>query len=266
MEKLQLWPDIPPLWNPADNREQPWLEFYPHPDCGERGCVLVFPGGGYGVRAGHEAEPIARAANKAGFHGAVCHYRVQFREQPQALDLGPLYDAQRAIRILRAHAREWGIGKVATLGFSAGGHLCASAGTLWRSDAPAADDLAAHSAKPDAFVPCYPVITSEGTSIQRGSFLNLLGDDASQERIDQFSLERHVDAETPPCFIWHTADDEIVHLKNALIFTEYLQQHQVPVELHVFPHGKHGLGLAEDDPVVGQWWPLCIKWLAHYIS
>ena len=265
MEKMRLWPNSIPLWNDADDREQPWLEFYPHADGGTRGCVLVFPGGGYGMRAPHEAEPIARAANDAGFHAAVCHYRVQFREKPQALDLGPLYDAQRAIRILRSHADDWGIGKIATLGFSAGGHLCASTATLWRSDTPNEDDLSSLSAKPDAFVPCYPVITSEASSIQRGSFLNLLGEAASSERIDQFSLEKHVDNETPPCFVWHTADDEIVHLNNALLLTEQLQAHEVPVELHVFPHGKHGLGLAEDDPVVSQWWPLCVNWLQRYL-
>lgn len=266
MEKIALWPNTPPLWNEADTREQPWLEWYPHADGGVRGCVLVFPGGGYGMRAPHESVPIAEAANAAGFHAAVCHYRVAWREDPVALGNGPLFDAQRAIRILRSHATEWGVGKIATLGFSAGGHLCASTATLWRTSVPAEDDLKDISAKPDAFVPCYPVISSEASSIQRGSFLNLLGQDATQEQCDAYSLEKHVDAETPPCFIWHTADDEIVPLQNALILSDYLQRSGVPVELHVFPHGKHGLGLAEESDVVSQWWPLCVKCLGRYIT
>ena len=267
-EKIKLWPSTPPVWNTADTREQPWLDWFPHPDAGERPCVLVLPGGGYSVRAAHEAEPIALAAHAAGYHAAVCHYRVQFHESPQALAYGPLHDAQRAIRILRSDANKFPItdNKIAVIGFSAGGHLCASTGVLWRTAAPIEDDLFEISAKPTAIAPCYPVITSKESSIQKGSYVNLLGADANPQMLADFSLENHIDEETPPIFLWHTADDEIVDLQNSLVFADHAQQHMVPVELHVFPHGKHGLALAEDDPCVGQWVPLFHNWLHRYLD
>ncbi len=266
-EKISLWPSLPPLWNNADPREQPWIDWFPHPDAGERPCVLVLPGGGYAIRAAHEADPIALSAHEAGYHAAVCHYRVQYHDAPQVLAYGPLFDAQRAIRLLRSDAQRFPIldHKIAVIGFSAGGHLCASTGVHWRVSPPMEDDLLAISAKPNAIAPCYPVITSDQSSIQKGSFCNLLGFDASPQSLAEFSLEKHIDEETPPIFLWHTADDEIVDLQNSLVFADYAQQNLVPVELHVFPHGKHGLGLATDDPCVGQWVPLFHNWLKRYL-
>lgn len=265
--KINLWPNDPPSWNSADTRDRPWLDWHAHPDGGERSCVLIFPGGGYSIRAEHEGNPIADACHRAGFHAAVCHYRVQFPEAPQALMFGPLFDAQRAMRILRSRSQEFQIknNNIACIGFSAGGHLCATLGVHWNHPTPEQDDLAGIYARPDALAPCYSVISTEDSCIHQGSFLNVLGENADASSLDFFSLEKHISTETPPIFLWHTADDAGVKLQNSLIFADYAQQHKVPVELHVFAHGKHGLGLAPDNAVVGQWWPLCAQWLHRYI-
>ncbi|NRA37720.1 MAG: alpha/beta hydrolase [Planctomycetes bacterium] len=266
-QKFELWPDTVPLWNEADTRDKPWMDWYVHPDGGERPCLLIFPGGGYHVRAPHEGEPFAYAAHAAGYHAAVCHYRVQWGETPQPLLHGPLWDAQRAMRLLRSDKNTFPVldNKIAVIGFSAGGHLCAATSVHWRHPGPVEDDLADICARPDACIPCYAVISIDKSAKEKGSFMNLLGKNSDKTLYEFFSLEKHVDAECPPLFLWHTADDEIVPLQNSLCMAAAAQQHQVPVELHVFPHGKHGLGLAEDDKEVGQWWPLCVNWLKKYL-
>lgn len=223
-----------------------------------RGAVLVCPGGGYGGRAAHEGDPIAKAYNDHGFHAFVVHYRVKPCQHP-----APLSDAVNAMRLIRRNAATWGISPthIAVCGFSAGGHLAGSLCVLHGRIPAAPDDP---PARPDAMILSYAVLTTQAP--HKGSFDNLLGAGATQEERERFSIERHVDSGTPPAFLWHTADDGSVPVENALLMGLALRQHGVPFELHVFPKGPHGVGLALDparklSPRLSAWMGLSCGWL-----
>ncbi|MEX0777706.1 MAG: alpha/beta hydrolase [Phycisphaeraceae bacterium] len=231
----------------------------PHP------LVLVLPGGGYGHLAPHEAEPVAQAFNAHGFHAAVLRYRLG----PTHRHPLPLNDAQRAIRMIRARAAEWGVldGRVAILGFSAGGHLASSATVHYDRFTAQDDDLVpAHSARPDAAILCYPVIDLEGKAAHTGSRRNLLGEQADAELVGRMSTHRHVNAQTPPTFLWHTADDGGVPVDNSLMFFSACRAHQVPAELHVYESGNHGLGLAPGQPYIATWVEHAAQFLHRHLS
>lgn len=222
------------------------------------GAVVVVPGGGYGGRADHEKWPIADFFNHAGFHTFVLDYRVSPHRDPE-----PLLDASRAVRMIRAHAETWKVkpDRIAVLGFSAGGHLTGSLGVFFdRGDATASDPIDRQSCRPDGIVLCYPVISSKEFG-HRGSFRNLLGEDASQADLERMSLEDRVTQDTPPTFLWHTAEDQGVPVENSLLFATALSAHKVPFELHVYPSGPHGMGLAQNDAHVATWGSLCAEWL-----
>jgi len=252
-----------PLWPAGAAPEgafRPYLEPWPlaAPDR-PRGAVLVLPGGGYGGRADHEAAPVAQRFRQAGLHAFVVHYRVAPHRHP-----APLRDAARAVRIVRGRASEWGVdpSRIAVCGFSAGGHLAASLGVHFETaGSQTADDLDALSARPDALVLGYPVITA-GQHTHGGSLRNLLGENPSPEALRLASVELHVTRSTPPAFLWHTADDPGVPVENSLAFASALRGAGVPFELHVYPSGPHGLGLAPAHPHVATWAELCCEWLA----
>jgi len=253
-----LWEETPPA-SVMDDGFRPWMELYPVQTDQPRGAVLVCPGGGYANRAPHEAEPIARRFNAAGLHAFVVHYRVAPHRYPAAL-----LDAARALRLIRHHAGEWRVkpDKVAILGFSAGGHLAASVGVYFDEGDPHAEDPAqCPSCRPDALVLCYPVISSREFA-HLGSFRNLLGENPPQEMLDKLSLELHVGPRTPPTFLWHTVADAGVPVENSLLFAQGLRRHGIPFEMHLYPEGRHGLGLAPEDPHVATWMELCCQWLA----
>ncbi len=241
--------------------DQPTLTFFPATGGdGPHACVVVCPGGGYAMRADHEGEPIARWLNTLGVAAAVLAYRVAPYRHPV-----PLWDALRAIRVVRAQAAKWKLDpeRIGILGFSAGGHLTASAATLFTpGDLTATDPVERHSSRPDAAILCYPVITF-GDQRHDGSMRNLLGPEPDPAMQRALSLETRVTAATPPTFIWHTSDEDPVPVFNSLLFATALRTHRVPFALHVFPHGQHGLGLATGDPTVGQWTTLAARWLAE---
>jgi acetyl esterase/lipase len=229
-----------------------------------RGAVIVFPGGGYQVHAAHEAEPIARWLNAAGLTALVLRYRLAPNLHP-----APLEDAARAVRLARHRAAEWDIdpAHIGVLGFSAGGHLVATLGTHFDAGrADSTDPVERHSSRPDAMVLCYPVISVERFA-HPGSIENLLGASPGEDLLRELSLERHVTPQTPPAFLWHTAADAVVPVQHSLWFVEALLANHVPVELHIFPHGAHGLGLGDGSSFVGassavaQWPRLCETWL-----
>lgn len=254
-----LWPDgeVPGLAT-ATPVFVPYLELYPVRSETPSGCVVICPGGGYGGRADHEGAPIARWLNRHGISAVVCHYRVAPYRHPY-----PSVDARRAVRMVRHRASEWGIDpdKVGVLGFSAGGHLAATVATLGEAGDPtAADPIDRQSARPDCAILCYAVISLQAWS-HPGSAANLLGEPVPERLRDQLSHERNVSAKTPPSFLWHTADDPAVSVENSLRYALACRTCEVPVELHIFPHGRHGLGLADDTPQVAQWSNLCINWL-----
>jgi acetyl esterase/lipase len=183
-----------------------------------------------------------------------------------------LDDAGRAIRMVRANAAKWSVdpGKVAIMGFSAGGHLASTAGTHFSAGKADADDpIERESSRPDRLILVYPVIALATPFRHAGSLKNLLGDHPSQELVESLSNERQVTKETPPTFLAHTNADSGVPAENSLLFAMALRKAGVPVELHLFERGKHGLGLGKGEPKFGvppepsfQVWPsLCATWL-----
>ena len=222
-------------------------------------AVVVLPGGGYCERAAHEGEPVAQFYNSCGFQAFVVHYRVAPNRYP-----APQADAKRAIRLVRANAQEWGVDpdRVFVCGFSAGGHLAASTAVL-PDDPTVEDDLSAISSKPTGAVLCYPVI-SAGDKGHQGSFENLLGHRYPADK-DAFSLENRVDEHAAPCFLWHTAEDDGVPFENSLMMAAALHAKGVQTELHVFPFGEHGVGLATNGPAgVDRWAPLSAQWIKTF--
>lgn len=257
--KMMLWSDrkIAPG---EEESFQPYMTPYLLPGDQVRGCVIVLPGGGYRVRADHEGGPVAERFNALGFHAFVVEYRVAPYVYP-----APQEDALRAIKIVRAHAAEWKINpsKIAILGFSAGGHLACSTGIVYDEvAADNGDECDAVSARPDAMILCYPVITCQEGKAHFGSFECLLGGN-DRAAFAPCSWETRVTASTPPAFLWHTSEDSAVPVENSLEFALAMRRQKLPFELHVFPYGHHGLGLGtkEEYAEVRRWPELAGTWL-----
>ncbi|GGF96499.1 alpha/beta hydrolase [Paenibacillus abyssi] len=255
---FELWPDGAPFAQGAADEDRPAL--FPYLLEGDNhAAVIVCPGGGYGRRADHEGEPIARWLNSLGISAFVLRYRVAPYKYPCAL-----LDAQRAIRYVRHHAADLKIDaqRIGILGFSAGGHLVSTAGTRYDLGNKQADDpMERLSCRPDLLVLCYPVITMKAPYTHEGSKQNLLGEAPEDEYIQQLSNELHVTADTPPTFLWHTSEDQAVPVENSLMFASALSRAKVPFDLHVYDHGGHGLGMAEHDEHIANWTAVCGKWL-----
>jgi len=257
-QEIPLWPTGAPEPDRVASKEQPRL--VPHlVDAGTpTGAVIVCPGGGYGKRAPHEGDPVARMFNGAGISAFVLHYRIAPHRHPV-----PLLDAQRAIRLVRQRAEAWRIrpDRIALLGFSAGGHLAATASTHFDAGDPQADDpVDRESSRPDASILCYAVISFLEFG-HVGSMKNLLGEDPPADLRQDLSNELRITPETPPAFLWHTGEDLGVPVQNSLQYAAALREHGVPYSLHVFPQGRHGLGLAAETPGACQWPSLCTAWL-----
>jgi acetyl esterase/lipase len=237
---------------------RPWLDPYLLDTPAPLGAVLICPGGGYGGRAPHEGITIAQRLNQAGFHAFVVHYRVAPNRHP-----APLQDASRAMRLIRQNAANWKVSPrhIAICGFSAGGHLAASLGTHFNRDYLSGqrpiDQL---PNRPDASILCYSVVSS-GPFGHLGSFVNLLGEGATPDQLRDLSLELQVTAQTPPAFLWSTVSDDGVPIENSLLFAAALRQAGTAYEMHLYPKGPHGMGLAESDPHVATWMPLACEWL-----
>ena len=223
-------------------------------DSRERPAVLVLPGGGYARQADHEAEPVAEWLAGLGVHAFVLRYRVAPDRHP-----APLEDAKRAMLHIRsgAHGLSVDPARVGVLGFSAGGHLAA---TLSTAVATGSSDLDVPGAVPDLTVLCYPVV-SYTREVHQGSVDNLLGDAPSSDILAELSAEQQVTKATPPAFLWHTADDAAVPVSHSIGYAGALLSAGIPAELHVFPKGRHGLGLAAEQPGADQWPDLCAGWL-----
>ena len=255
---MKLWNNTIPFFNSdaeTPNSFTPYLLNTDNP----LPCVVVFPGGAYRGRADHEGAPIAQFFNSKGMHAIVVDYRVAPNRHP-----APLADAQRAVRTVRANAKEWGVDpqRIVTCGFSAGGHLCAST-ILFDdvySDQYPADEIDRKSCMPNGAILCYPVISVTEEYGHVGSGKYLLGEDYEEKKNDLCLAER-VNEKTSRVFLWHTSDDSGVNVKNSLIFAERLRDAGIPFELHVFPRGNHGLGLAEKHEDVKKWAELAADWV-----
>ncbi|MGF7142524.1 acetyl esterase/lipase [Anaerotaenia torta] len=208
-----------------------------------RPLVILCPGGGYRFVSAREAEPIAIQLNAMGIHVAILRYSIYPAKFPTALT-----QLAKSVAYARKHAKEWNVRKdrIIVMGFSAGGHLAASLGTLWHEPFLAEImQTEKGNYRPDGMLLCYPVITS-GEYAHRDSFRSLL-QERYDELVEEMSLERRVTEFTPPTFLWHTFEDGAVPVENALFLAQALNEKKVPFELHVYPKGGHGLALATEE-------------------
>lgn len=246
-DPLVLWPDGAPGALGARPADVPTLTpFWPDPKVATGAAIVICPGGGYGGLADHEGADYARWLSGHGIAAFVLKYRLGtdgYRHPAPAQDLA------RALRLVRTRAVAWKIDphQIGVMGSSAGGHLAATALTHFDAGDPAATDpVERQSSRPDFGVLCYPVISMTAPVTHAGSRTNLLGPHPDPKLADELSAERRVTAETAPCFLWTTADDPVVPMGNSLLFAEALAIHKVPVELHVYESGPHGIGLDRD--------------------
>jgi len=227
---------------------------YLHDDDLVRPTMLVVPGGGYFVVSTTEAQIVADKFFAAGYQTFVLTYTVNCGDMRNFLNLPleplknqPLMDISRAVSCIRAHAGEWRVdtNHVAACGFSAGSHLVGSLAVHHHEDFLQNDPFG-HSNRPDAVILSYPVITADSRYWHEGSIKSLAGFDAQTPEDFQFySLEKHVSANTPPAFLWHTITDDAVPVENSLMFMQACRAADVPCELHLFPEGPHGLSTAD---------------------
>ena len=250
----------------------------PEPKTSPRPAVIICPGGGYGMLAPREAEPIVRRFWGEGFNCYLLEYSIGER----AKNYEPLIEAALAIKLVRERANEdhSDPNKIFILGFSAGGHLAASAGTLWNiPEVREAVGVANGSApeginRPNGMILCYPVITA-GKFTHKGTAMRVTGHEVpTEDDIKRFSLELNVDSTTPPTFIWHTFSDKSVSVRNTLLFASALTEAGVPFECHIFPKGDHGLALCNEEtceghreivvPHVAVWAELAVNWIKDF--
>jgi acetyl esterase/lipase len=257
-----LWPDGAPGAQGDTDSDKPNLSIYPIAGSQKAAtAVVVCPGGGYvHLAVDHEGAQIAAWLNSYGITAFVLRYRLGPKYR-HPIELG---DAQRAIRYARAHAAEYGVDPhhIGVWGFSAGGHLASSAGTHFDNGKPdSGDPIERESSRPDFMILAYPVITFKEPSLHRGSRDTLLGPNPDPALIGLLSNETQVTKETPPTFLFHTSDDPVVPVRNSIDFYLALRTAGVPVEMHIFEHGAHGVGLARDVPELSTWPDLLAAWL-----
>lgn len=262
-QTVRLWDGAAPGAVGSEDKDIPTAIVYlPEKTPSPTAAIVILPGGGYGNLAmDHEGHAIARWANELGLAGIIVSYRHRSRGYGHP---APMLDAQRAIRLTRHHAAAWNIdpSKVGVLGFSAGGHLTTTVLTHFdQGQAEAVDPVDRLSCRPDFGVVCYAVIALGQSFTHKGSQKNLLGENPDNDLLKSLSNETQVTAQTPPCFVWHTQEDKAVPVQNSLVFYQALVQAEVPAELHVFPVGRHGIGLGANVPGANQWSQLCHDWL-----
>lgn len=225
-------------------------------------AVIVCPGGGYRFLAmGHEGKDVAKWFNENGIVCIVLKYRLPNDTIMKNKNIGPLQDAQEAIRMTRRKAKDWNIDpkRIGIMGFSAGGHLASTASTHFNEKVYDSDTT---SARPDFSILIYPVISFMPSMTHGGSRKNLLGDSPPQALVDYFSNEKHVSPSTPPAFLVHSMDDGVAPCENSIEYSLALKKNNVPVELHLYQQGGHGYGLAPANKGTEHNWPeACITWL-----
>lgn len=224
-------------------------------------AVVIFPGGGYTHLAiDKEGTKVAEWFNSQGIVAFVLKYRLPNNLIMTNKTVGPLQDAQEAIRIVRLNAAVWNIdpNKIGVMGFSAGGHLASTLSTHY--DDRVYETSSKISARPDFSLLIYPVISMENDITHKGSQISLLGENASQKDIDSFSNEKKVTAQTPPAFLIHATDDSVVLPENSINYYLALKKNGVTAELHLYEKGGHGFGLGVND-TSKFWTKACEEWL-----
>ncbi|MEP6748301.1 MAG: alpha/beta hydrolase [Bacteroidota bacterium] len=222
-------------------------------------AVVICPGGGYSVLVlQKEGTNIALYFQEQGIAAFVLKYRLPSDITMTDKSIGPLEDAQQAIKLVREHAKEWHIdnARIGVMGFSAGGHLASTASTHF--DKSVIENKNNTSLRPDFSLLVYPVISMTDNLGHSGSRNNLLGKNPSAEQIKLYSNELQVTAQTPPAFLIHAADDKVVDVDNSIAYFEALRHKGVPAEMHIYPKGNHGFVL---NIPIEDWMSLCIKWM-----
>jgi acetyl esterase/lipase len=256
-----LWPNGAPGALGNEDIDKPSLTiFLPVKNQANGTGVVICPGGSYrALASNHEGRQVANYLNSLGIAAFVLKYRLGPRYH-HPIELG---DAQRAIRMVRAHAAEYGVAtdRVGIMGFSAGGHLASTAGTHFDAGNPAdADPIQRAASRPAFLVLGYPVISFMTAYTHKGSLQNLLGDSPDPKLVESLSSELQVTAQTPPTFLFHTTEDKTVPVENSILFYLALRKAGIPAELHVFEHGPHGVGLSLKDPALSKWPELLANW------
>ena len=261
VKTVLLWPEGAPGAKGIAEADRPEVTAV-LPTTGATGTgIVIAPGGGYqNLAMTHEGYQEAQWLASHGIAAFVLRYR-----------LGPTYgypveqnDAKRAIRLVRARAAEFGVrpDRIGMMGFSAGGHLAATTGTIFDAgNASSTDVIDRQSSRPDFLVLGYPVISMEDGVTHGGSQRNLLGEHATEEQKRMLSADQRVTAETPPAFLFSTTDDTVVPIENSLLFYAALVKAGVPVEMHLFRHGDHGFGMAPEDAELRVWPELMLTWM-----
>jgi acetyl esterase/lipase len=260
-QEIPLWEGQAPAALGTEDVDRPTLTIYRAARGATGTGVVVAPGGGYGALAmDHEGRQVAAYFNAMGVSAFVLKYRLGPKYR-HPVELG---DAQRAMRLVRGRAQEYGVNadRIGLMGFSAGGHLAATAGTRFDSGNPSATDpIDRASSRPDFLILGYPVITFETGVTHAGSVRNLLGENPDPKLIALLSNELHVTPQTPPTFLFHTNADTGVLPENSVRFYLALRKAKVAAEMHIFENGPHGVGLALGDPALSQWPVLLTNWL-----
>ena len=254
-DKIYLWEQKVPDGVETDNPVRPSMTAFPAEN--SKGAVIVCPGGAYKYKADYEGDPIAERLNEFGISAFVLDYRVLPCHR-----YAPLSDAKRAIRV----ARSVGYEKVGILGFSAGGHLSACAATRYDlGDPNATDPIERLSCRPDAFAPCYGLLSMMKGETHEECTCSFLGEfSANEESRREFSPYRNVTSFTPPAFIWHSWGDDLVPASHSLNLAAALQEKGVSYSLHIYEKGCHGMGLANGVEDIGEWPTLCAHWLLSH--
>lgn len=250
------------LWETAPGAYQtvPTLDIYIPENKTSDIAVVILPGGGYSGHAVYEGKDYAEFLNAHGITAFVCPYRVH----PHLFPL-PLLDSRRSIRYVRYHSEEFGINKnkIYIMGSSAGGHLAAMTSTYYAPiEFEGMDAIDAESPKPDGQILCYPVIALLGKGLAHLSSGQRLLGMRQAEMGEELSPHLIADSTTPRAFIWHTFEDSAVSVNNSLLYAKRLRDVGVSTELHVYPYGAHGRGLAENMPHTGNWTRELLEWLA----
>lgn len=241
---------------------QPTLGIYlPAVSDASKAAVLICPGGGYQILAdSHEGDDVAKVFNSYGIAAFVLKYRLPNDSCMTHKDIVPLQDAQQALLMIRTHAKEWNINtdKVGIIGFSAGGHLAASVSVHFNDDYT--QNPKHISLRPSFSLLIYPVISFTDSLTHMGSRDNLIGKSPSADRIHYYSNEQQVTAQTPPAFLVHATNDDVVKVDNSIVYFKALEDYHIPAEMHIYEKGGHGFGL-HNPTTKEDWMQTAIHWL-----
>jgi acetyl esterase/lipase len=275
-QTLPLYPDKIPNSRPTPDEEKTVFDgitrvsnitrptltvFLPDKSKANGTAVIIFPGGGYSINAiEHEGTDVAKKFNEIGVTAFVVKYRIPNDATMENREIGPLQDAQQAIKTVRQRAAEWGVksDRIGIMGFSAGGHLASTAGTHFKTSVlPGAGNA---NFRPDFMILVYPVISFQESIGHLGSRDQLIGKQPSPEKIKLYSNELQVTSETPPTFLVHASDDNVVKADNSILFYQALLQNKVRTELHIYQGGGHGFGL-NNKTTNDQWFDRLKSWM-----